>query len=88
MRIGVGVGVFVVDAMVAHPLDDVFLRRKRLEEDEEILELAVCSITAMREVSMGASGDAKAGAEQDDELEEVCESMSWQIEERVHRGDV
>lgn len=33
VRIRIRVGEFVMHSMIAHPLDNVFLRRQRLEED-------------------------------------------------------
>lgn len=33
VRVGIGVCELVVDSVIADPLDDVFLRRKRLQEN-------------------------------------------------------
>jgi hypothetical protein len=51
--IGVGVAELVVDAMVADPLDDRILHGDGVEEEQNVLELAVGLVGSMTPQSMG-----------------------------------
>ena len=48
VRIGVGIGPFVVAAMITRPIDYVILERERVAADEEEAQRKARAIAAMR----------------------------------------
>lgn len=68
MGISVCVGEFMMNTMIAHPLQDIFLRWQCLKEDQEVFEFFVSAVGAMCKVAMCTRRDAKGSAEKNNKL--------------------